>query len=253
MWGGDGGCNDGLICALPLGEDRFPSAVCQDASTVHQCQLDWHGELCGYQGVCKPVGDDDYDCDCDWPGMTGKFCAEVVPDACASQPCQNGAECASDLGSTEFICLCYPGFEGKFCEVELPDACESHPCQHDSECFSDLGSTEVYCMCTPDFMGQFCETPVPDECESEPCQNGGDCHSEMAPSGTHRFAICLCPPDFMGQYCEHSMKDPCNSNQFIMPPCQNDGLCIGELGTDNYFCDCLPGFAGDSCEIQLEE
>lgn len=45
-------------------------------------------------------------------------------------------------------------------------------------------------------------------------------------------------------YCISTDRDPCESF-----PCENNGTC-GRVGfTDDFTCDCVPGFNGILCEI----
>ena len=50
-----------------------------------------------------------YYCNCS-DGYTGLHC-EMDIDECASDPCQNGAECTDGQGT--YQCLCHPGWSGK--------------------------------------------------------------------------------------------------------------------------------------------
>ena len=63
-------------------------------------------------------------CDCPDP-YYGEYC-ELVPDACESQPCANGAACLRN--GTGFECVCRSGWTGATCS-EWPD-----PCSNSSVC-----------------------------------------------------------------------------------------------------------------------
>lgn len=48
---------------------------------------------------------------------------------------------------------------------------------------------------------------------------------------------------YTGLNCERSI-DECLSN-----PCLNGGLCVDQH--NSYSCDCLPGYYGDHCEMDV--
>ena len=40
-------------------------------------------------------------------------------------------------------------------------------------------------------------------------------------------------------------------NGFFIDPCQNGGTCVDGIGT--YSCNCVPGFGGRHCRIDIDE
>ena len=43
------------------------------------------------------------------------LCVLVLPDACTTAPCQNGATCISS--GSQYTCQCNPGYTGTYCET----------------------------------------------------------------------------------------------------------------------------------------
>ncbi|XP_021164580.2 protein crumbs homolog 2 isoform X1 [Fundulus heteroclitus] len=89
-------------------------------------------------------------------------------------------------------------------------------------------------------LGLLC-TAAADRCLSSPCNNGAKCVD-------HRGKyVCLCikgPVWYMGKNCDE-LYDPC-----ILAPCTN---CTGQLGMNNFTCQCPDGFTGNSCEEDVDE
>lgn len=114
-------------------------------------------------------------------------------------------------------------------------------------------------------------------CQTDPCQNGGDCVYQT--SGTR---VCECKDGYEGENCEILVRpDFCqtlsdydygeDSEQIgiISAPvadqqnildflqngpnydkiCNNNGICNNK--NTNFECSCLPGFTGNSCEIDM--
>jgi len=72
-------------------------------------------------------------------GFAGDLCQ--APDECASEPCQNNAECSS-LSGGGYTCLCADGFEGPTCERDI-DECEAGSndvCLNGGLCVNTRGS-----------------------------------------------------------------------------------------------------------------
>ncbi|XP_024237361.2 protein crumbs homolog 2a [Oncorhynchus tshawytscha] len=155
-------------------------------------------------------------------------------DVCHSDPCQNGAMC-KDLFN-KFDCVCKPGWEGENCEVDT-DECASGPCIHGT-CMDELAGFE--CVCNPGFGGVSCDEDL-NECEEHGCENGGSCMDRV------NSYTCECTDDYTGPLC-----------QWTYPPltCEEDVQCENGICHDGMWganCTCVPGFAGERCETEIDE
>uniref|UniRef100_A0A672R8D4 Protein crumbs homolog 1-like n=1 Tax=Sinocyclocheilus grahami TaxID=75366 RepID=A0A672R8D4_SINGR len=167
------------------------------------------------------------------PVQTGCV-GEVV---CEPNPCLHGGIC--DDRFNLFQCFCLPGWGGDHCELNT-NTCASNPCQHGHCSVQDLSYS---CMCESGYTGTNCEVKV-DVCASHECVNGGTCLR-----GFNSYS-CLCPDRFTGPYCKPP-KLPvsiCGDEQQNYT-CFNGGNC----SDTNMMCDCLPGFSGHWCELDLDE
>lgn len=90
------------------------------------------------------------------------------------------------------------------------------------------------------FEGLFCQKNI-DGCLSNPCLNGGICNDNI-----DGFS-CNCTDRWMGLTCEKSY-DIC---EFY--PCKNNGTCRSSVNKREYTCQCLSGFDGDNCELNIED
>jgi len=92
-------------------------------------------------------------------------------------------------------------------------------------------------------MGIHCEIQM-NKCSSNPCLYGGTCID-----GLDHF-MCICPEWYAGLTCSERI-DPCSSPT----TCANNGNCL--INFDNkpfgYSCQCLPGFTGSMCEINVDD
>ncbi|XP_059379365.1 protein crumbs homolog 2b [Carassius carassius] len=240
-------------------------AICQDGIDLYQCYCvpgfqGYHCDIdinecasqpCENNGTCIN-GKDHYICEC-LIGFTGVNC-EVDVDECEADPCQNGATCHNHVGL--YTCECVPGFEGINCELNINE-CDSSPCQHGGTCLDMVNGYECECSGTG-FVGSFCEEDIP-ECASDPCQHGATCQE-----GVNQYT-CLCWPGYEGENCAVDV-DECETQ-----PCENDGVCfqrsdsrhyrvLPELDSDfsyesaaGYLCQCLAGFTGDNCSVNVNE
>ncbi|NWI93638.1 CRUM1 protein, partial [Pitta sordida] len=152
-------------------------------------------------------------------------------DECASEPCQNGAQCNDHVGF--YSCSCAPGYEGSQCEEDINE-CGSQPCQHNGTCH-DLVNRHFSLF----NQGVNCDAEI-DECASEPCQNGAQCNDHVG------FYSCSCAPGYEGSQCEEDINE-CGSQ-----PCQHNGTCHDLV--NRYQCDCSDtGFEGEHCELDILE
>ncbi|KAJ8020449.1 Protein eyes shut-like [Holothuria leucospilota] len=225
-------------------------ATCIDEVNGYRCQCTpaFTGELCEEdfdECLSNPCNSntsmcvnlvDGYQCFC-LSGWTGPTCTINI-DECLSQPCLNGATCQDGVSS--YTCQCTEGYRGTSCEEEINE-CDSKPCFHDGTCVDVL---EGYvCICAAGYSGLNCEINI-NECASTPCTNNGTC-LDLINSFT-----CNCLPTYYGDDCSLL---PCE-----VYPCENDGMCSNLRGDlENYplgvRCDCLPGYLGLRCEINVDE
>ncbi|KAK9979686.1 hypothetical protein ABG768_013103 [Culter alburnus] len=172
-------------------------------------------------------------------------------NVCEPDPCQNGGVC-EDLFDL-FKCHCPSDWDGQRCESTL-DTCASNPCVHGA---CRVVSAGYECSCDVGYTGRRCELEV-DVCAHHKCSNGGTCLR-----GLKRYA-CLCPRNTTGPFCRERVPElPWYIDRFPYPKlpvsfcgnerwnysCFNGGNCSSV--EDN--CECLPGFTGQWCELELDE
>ena len=149
--------------------------------------------------------------------------------SCSPSPCQNGATC--ELRDGGYRCLCASGFSGVNCTLDINE-CSSNPCQHGGTC-QDMPNA-YRCDCLPGYEGTFCETDV-DWCAESPCHRGSACVDVGS------TFLCACPPHRSGDLCDET-------------PCQNGAVfSVDAIDPDSYTCQCVPGYAGLNCEVDIDE
>ncbi|KAA0718862.1 Protein crumbs -like protein 1 [Triplophysa tibetana] len=158
-------------------------------------------------------------------------------NVCDLDTCHNGGVC-EDLFNL-FKCHCLADWKGTKCEYSV-NSCTSNPCVHGT-CREVTAAYE--CLCDVGYTGKRCEVEV-DVCTHHKCGNGGTCLR-----GLKRYA-CLCPRNTTGPFCRYP-KLPVSvcGNEKWNYSCFNGGNCSSVEDT----CDCLPGFAGQWCELELDE
>ncbi|KAL7879418.1 hypothetical protein SRHO_G00016720 [Serrasalmus rhombeus] len=170
---------------------------------------------------------------------------------CDPNPCQNGGEC-QDLFDL-FQCRCSSLWAGQMCETNSA-ACLSNPCIHGSCSVVPEG---YKCLCESGYTGQRCEEEV-DLCAGHKCSNGGTCLR-----GLKQYA-CLCPRNTTGPLCKERVPElPWYIDRIPYPKlpvsvCGNERWnysCFngGNCSTLEDTCDCLSGFTGQWCEMELDE
>lgn len=277
----NGECLDGLAhysCVCPAGYTGYSceedidecetlkpcvNGICQNVNGSYQCycQPGYSGDHCNLEfdeclsRPCRNGGHcineiNGYKCVCE-PGFTGTDC-DIDIDECASDPCQNNATCYDDIAN--FTCECLPGFTDLLCSTNI-DECESEPCMNGGACTDGINNYTCNCDNTG-FKGDQCEINI-DDCESSPCQHGSTC------SDLIKDYVCECYDGYEGKNCENDILE-CQTF-----PCQNDATCLERSNLTLYeinifsnfsyetaggfVCECVPGFTGDYCEINIDE
>nr|XP_054773221.1 IgGFc-binding protein-like [Lytechinus pictus] len=91
------------------------------------------------------------------------------------------------------------------------------------------------------------------ECAGDPCANGGICIDKLA------AYECNCTVGWEGENCEIDINEcasiPClngDTSPCAEDPCMNGGTCVG-LSTAVYKCNCIAGYVGENCEVDVNE
>ena len=165
-------------------------------------------------------------------GFSGPTCATNVDD-CAAAPCLNGGTCTDGIDA--FTCACAAGFTGDTCATNIDD-CAAAPCLNGGTCTD--GVNAFTCACASGFSGDTCATNI-DDCAAAPCLNGGTCVD-----GLNAFT-CQCAPGFSGSTCAN------NIDECAAAPCLNGGTCTD--GINAFTCACAAGFSGATCATNIDE
>ncbi|XP_073498966.1 protein crumbs homolog 1 isoform X1 [Phyllobates terribilis] len=176
----------------------------------------------------------------------------LVSDPCVSNPCLFGGICRDVF--THPVCICPEGRSGDICENKAT-VCLPNPCAHGN---CTIKADGYKCECKPGYTGRKCDFF---SCHGRPCPKGATC--VMRADGF----FCLCPANVTGKHCSLSSSSAKSSLSLvriynIMPSifcgdekknitCYNHSNCTQELGVLG--CSCQPGYAGDRCEIDIDE
>ena len=199
-----------------LSEEDLPEAQCHHIHGGGDCMCDihWNGHICDVCGVTC-----------------------VSPEQ--SVPCHLELRFNSHGDAIGYapLCRCHPGFAGPTCEETCDDFdCGNGSCKIQRKPLSL--ATERKCECNQGWGGELC-----DQCQLFNCiENGGSCHPDA-----NGNAYCSCPDGREGNDC---LTCPLQNS------CLNDSICSIVHDTPltmKEHCECLPGFAGKSCEESLPE
>jgi hypothetical protein len=278
-------CENESTCVDGLGEY---DCACLPGFTGTHCEIDideCEAGPCLNGGDCTD-GIDSYDCACP-PGYTGVHC-EIDIDECESGLCVNG-DCVDLVDA--YQCVCAPGYTGTNCETEI-DECESGPCANGANCLDQLNGFECQCLpgwagptceeyvpqetscpCSGGAAWELVLTMTPGGTSFEDGRTvyeatlGNDgyvavlddffegllCYGKQ-PSGPATSVAGITEAE--AEACTDIIRDwaaPEPVDECEMSPCLNGSRCTDGPGTNDYQCDCAPGYTGTNCETEIDE
>jgi hypothetical protein len=254
---------------------------CSDSSTESgvslnvfkcTCAPGYANGYCTYPFIAQYAAqcgvDDSHDYYMTSDGAAGGGTCDIDVNECASNPCQNGAQCLDSITqvavpANAYQCSCLAGFaEGQCAYLFIAEYTQNCTVFHSRE---------------PGHGGN-CDVDV-DECVSSPCLNGATC-SESSTSSTvsvHAFK-CTCVAGFANGVCGYtfiaqytslcsimesrsspSWNGTCSVdvNECDSSPCVNGATCLDSSSGSSsgtavpvaeYTCVCGAGFANGACD-----
>ena len=186
----------GKSCEVDERVDECTSNPCQNGASCSDSSsaglrngLDWNDS---YQCTCA-AGYTNGWCEYNYIDKISIQCSEssgncdVEVDECDSDPCLNGATCASS--GLYFSCTCVAGYANGICSA-------IHMYEYVQQC-GEAAATSTG-VCDIDM----------DECSSTPCQSGGTCTTTATPD----TYTCTCVDGWTGHDCEVDI-DECETEQ----------------------------------------
>uniref|UniRef100_A0A8C4ISW7 Delta-like protein n=1 Tax=Dicentrarchus labrax TaxID=13489 RepID=A0A8C4ISW7_DICLA len=231
--------------------DEFFGHYTCDYNGNKTCLEGWSGPDCNTaicrqgcsteHGSCKEPGE----CKCLY-GWQGQYCDKCIPHP----------GCVHGTCGEPWQCLCDTNWGGHLCDKDL-NYCGTHqPCLNGGTCIN-TGPDKYQCTCAEGYSGANCERDV-DDCSPNPCNHGGTCQDMV------NGYKCHCPSQWTGKTCligepaslfssfYHFMPVNCTyANECDSKPCVNANSCRNLIG--GYFCECVPGWTGQNCDININD
>eukprot|EP01147_Barroeca_monosierra_P007681 gene7681-608_t len=244
--------------------------ACRDNET---CRSDSNNAVfCLIAAASLPSGECDEDCI--------RSCAGTIGNSAGQQLFDTAVSCIVEKCPIRphFQCDCQPGFEGKFCE-HLIDNCEPGLCMNGGTCVNGIGSAS--CKCPINFSGARCETLV--TCDAMPCENNSTCRNTHSIASAISSCSATCSAIFSACQQDHGCSSaynclflPLSSPKLdcdidCVNSCGNlqEGTlsqnmldaaaecvflnCVPNLQPNGFKCQCLTGFEGNLCEVNIDE
>ncbi|XP_078610821.1 uncharacterized protein LOC144881543 [Branchiostoma floridae x Branchiostoma japonicum] len=276
------------LCAAPTcGRSPCAHGTCTDDTGGYTCSCEngWEGTNCDQNidecasfpcahGACDDtIGS--FTCSCD-NGWTGLNCDQDI-DECASSPCWLGGTCLDHVNGYSCVCLkdvtgrncetasfvgdCYQFSTSAFNHRDATQACSTNDGRmvdvkdRQQQQFlansiaATTGVSNWLAMKTAPFPVFYSDgSPV-----TAALQWGDDEPSSpldlcvfLDSSDNYKAKKAFCTEQH-NYVCQDAQK-PCEPNV-----CQNGGNCTSCFGGSTTFCDCLEGFGGKLCEINIDE
>ena len=229
---------------LPLyGLDAGGTLLADGSVQNQQSPQDWICSKCvQIEGEAEQAHSTNPDCQ---PGVFyGENPTDATPDQhilwwnAALDPI-NGYTCATKASEN---------VKNIICECTTVNPCQNSAVCTESTSDNSIAINDYHCACPAGYTGTNCEIDT-DGCDNEPCLNGAFCTSVVDNTGATGYT-CTCENGYSGVNCEEDINE-CDTN-----PCQNGATCTetsdGTTPTVGvYHCECVAGFTGYACHIEI--